>query len=230
MSNALFLFDVDGTLVDAGGAGKRALSRMFEQMAGVPEAFRNYNFSGKTDQQIIRDAWQVWLSRDPTPEEVEQARRGYIALLLEEMARPGYRSRVLPGVRTLLETLRSLSVPTGLSTGNIEEGAHIKLAAVDLWHFFPFGGFGSDSADRAELTALGARRGRTLTGKNIPDHRVFVVGDSPLDVDAAHRAGFVSVAVMTGWSTRDEILAKRPEFLFDDLSDTPTLLDALDVK
>jgi len=225
----MVLFDIDGTLVDAGGAGRRALSNMFRQVSGVDDAFRNYNFSGKTDRQIIADAWNMHLGRAPSHEEVQQARDGYVALLRAEISVPGYTIKVLPGIRELLDALAKLSVPTGLSTGNIVEGARAKLSGAGLWHYFPFGGFGSDSADRAALTALGAKRGRAHCGFHVPDDRVFVVGDSPLDVDAAHRAGFVSVGVLTGWSSEDEMRTAGPEFLFRDLGDTKKVLEAMGV-
>lgn len=225
----LVLFDIDGTLVHTQGAGRRALEQMFHHLYGIKDAFKDYPFSGRTDQRIMADAFDKWFQRVPTAEELENARVNYLRFLDEDLAKVKDQIVVLPGIIEILEVLRRTGVPTGLATGNLEEGARRKLAAADLWDYFAFGGYGSDAIDRAELTAVGASRGRATVDYEIPDNRVFVVGDSPLDVDAAHRAGFISIAVLTGWSSRAEMEAGNPEIVMDDLGDTAALLAALNL-
>jgi len=226
----IVLFDIDGTLVHTGGAGRRALSRMFAAVFDVENAFEGYPFSGRTDPRIIKDAFARWFDRIPTGKEEDAAREAYVRLLEEDLDQTRKQVRVLPGVVELLDELAGHGALTGLATGNMEPGARLKLEVVGLWHRFGFGGFGSDAEHRGELTALGIGRGRALAGGEVPDERVFVVGDSPLDVEAAHFADAVSVAVMTGWNTRAEMVAAGPEFLFDDLSDTDRVLQAMGLE
>jgi len=223
----MVLFDIDGTLVHTGGAGRRALERMFVREFGVENAFQGYPFSGRTDPRIMRDAFARWFGRESTQEEYEKAHAGYVELVKEELLATPHLMLVLPGVVDLLEALHDRNIPTGLATGNIEEGGYLKLRAAGLWHYFPFGGFGSDAEDRGELTSIAIRRGCEHARAEIPPSRCFVIGDSPLDVHAAHAVNAPCIAVMTGWSTREELLAEKPEYLLDDLSDTQEVLRLL---
>jgi len=223
----LVLIDIDGTLVHTGGAGRFALERMFTELFDVRDAFDNYSFSGKTDQQILADAFAMWFDRQPTREELEAARDRYLELLVVALEETAHLLQLCPGIPELLDALEERTVPTGLATGNLKEGSRLKLEAANLWHRFHFGGFGSDAIDRAELTTIGANRGRALAGYPIPDDRIFVLGDSPLDIDAARRSSFQSMAVATGWHPKDDLLAENPDHFFDDLSDTTAVLKAM---
>ena len=226
-SGPMVLFDIDGTLVNSAGVGRRALDRAFESLYGVASAFDGYHFSGRTDLRIVYDAFDIHFHRRPEPSEVEAVRDAYLAAMARDLAKAPETVLVLPGVCALLEELTRRRVPVGLSTGNIVEGARLKLSAAGLWSYFPFGGFGCDCEDRGKLTALGIRRGREYVGRHIPGERIFVVGDSPLDVQAAHFAGANSLAVLTGWSSREELAAENPEVLLDDLSDLDAVLRVL---
>lgn len=223
----LVLIDIDGTLVHTGGAGRFALERMFTELFGVENAFDNYSFSGKTDQQIMADAFDLWFNREPKQEELQEARDRYLEQLVVCLEETAHLLKLCPGVPELLDALEERKVPTGLATGNLQEGSRHKLEAANLWHRFPFGGFGSDAIDRAELTTIGANRGRALAGYAVPDDRVFVIGDSDLDIDAARRSNFQSIAVATGWHSKEELQAENPDHLFEDLSDTAAVLAAM---
>lgn len=223
----LVLIDIDGTLVHTGGAGRFALERMFVELFNVDGAFDSYSFSGKTDQQILADAFATWFDRKPTQEELEAARDRYLELLVVALDETAHLLQLCPGIPELLDALEERNVPMGLATGNLKEGSRHKLEAANLWHRFPFGGFGSDAIDRAELTTMGANRGRALAGYPIPDDRVFVIGDSNLDIDAARRSNFQSIAVATGWHPKEDLLVQNPDHFFDDLSDTAAVLKAM---
>jgi len=230
LGSALFLFDIDGTLVDTRGAGMVALDSAFEEVFGVPKAFAGYDFRGKTDRQILRDAAQRWIGRGPSEEETQVLARGYLRGLQSQMTTLVDSVRVHPGIVAMLDELESRCIPTGLATGNIAEGARMKLEPLKLWERFPFGGFGSDAEHRGQLTAIGIMRGLKLVRSYVPATRVFVVGDSPLDIRAARYAGARSVGVMTGWSSREEIAAEGPDFLFQDLADVHGVLNALGIE
>lgn len=224
MTPPLVLFDIDGTLIDTGGAGMRALGRVFAELYDIPDAFANYSFSGKVDRRILLDAFQQLWQRAPTDEEAEQVRQAYLERLDEELTSTPGQYRVLPGVQQLLERLRQEKIPTGLATGNLVEGAMRKLVIGDLWKYFPFGGFGSDHEHRGELTRMAIERAQQLTGIDFTANRVVVVGDSPLDVRAARYNEARTIAVLTGWDSREKLLAAGPDLLLDDLSDTDAVM------
>ena len=134
----------------------------------------------------------------------------------------------LPGVdathRRLAETA---DVLLGLLTGNIEEGARIKLGPTGLWPHFPVGAFGSDDLDRRRLPSLAARRAHALAGYPFRPDEVVVIGDTPLDIDCARAFGAVAVAVATGRHTRTQLMDHEPDLLFDDFSDVDRVAAAL---
>ncbi len=215
----ILLFDIDGTLILSGGAGRRAFERAFRELFGVERAMEGYPPQGKTDYLIAAELVQRHLKRDPRPGEVETIIAHYVRYLPEEVARSeGY--RVLPGVRPALEALsRHPRVLLGLATGNVREGARIKLARGDLYRFFSFGAYGETFVRREivhQAREEGLRRARRL-GLNHP--RVIVVGDTPLDVAAAREADAEVVIVRTGPSTEEELRNARPDLLVSTLQD-----------
>ena len=228
MHPTLVLFDVDGTLVDTAGAGRRALHAAFEAVHGLPDvAVRTaaVAFSGKTDPAIVAEMCAALAVAAPPAADFEHA---YLAALTAEMARVDGRRRVLPGVALLLETLSARpDVHLGLLTGNVEAGARAKLAPFGLNAFFPTGGFGSDHADRREVARQAAARVALHAGIALAASRVVVVGDTELDVDCARAHGFRAVAVLTGWSTEEALRAAGPDVLLPDLADLPATLQAL---
>ena len=220
MRYPIVLFDVDGTLLDSSGAGRRALQRTFRELHDIPDAFAGYDFVGRTDLGIVHDAFATHLGRAPDAGEVETACTRYLLLLEAELARPGVQVRLMPGIRALLERLIEAGVTVGLATGNLRRGAALKIGAGGLDGLLPFGGFGSDSRDRTELTRLAAVRGRVVRGEDVPGDRILVVGDSPLDIEAGHGAGLHVLSVLTGWTPEEDLRVLGPEHLRRDLSET----------
>ena len=220
----LFLFDVDGTLVDSGGAGRRAMTRTFAEVFGVADAFQGIEFSGRTDPSIIREAMQRTLGRATTPDEDRGFLARYMALLRDEVAATD-RYRVLPGVPRLVEGLASRpDCLLGLCTGNYEEGARIKLERAGLNAFFGFGGYASDSEDRAVLTGLSWQRGLALAGQrgdgpSVGATTALVIGDSPLDARAARANGLPFALVASGWTSAGDLRAEQPDLFFDSFDD-----------
>lgn len=226
MTYKMVLFDVDGTLVISAGAGKRSMSNAFLRLYGIP-AFLDYDFVGKTDLGILEQGFTEYLHREPGPGELDLVCRTYLELLESEFSSRGAAVTLLPGVKEALAALTEAGIPFGLATGNLEEGAALKLAPVGLATAFPFGGFGSDSKDRTELTRLALERGRRHCGLDIEASRVLVVGDSILDVRAGHGAGARVLAVGTGWTSREILMAEGADHYLPDLADTRAFLDLL---
>lgn len=227
MSARILLFDIDGTLIRSGGAGSRALERTVAEAFGLAFERAGFSFSGGTDRAIFR---RLLAERGIEPTEAALARtfEVYLDILRDEIER-AESYRVNPGIEEALEALAAPGageVAVGLGTGNVEAGARIKLARADLNRHFPFGGFGSDAEDRGELLRAGAARGAARLGRALDACDVLVIGDTPLDVSAAHQIGARCLAVATGGGTRDALEASGAEWVFDTLAD-PAALEAL---
>jgi phosphoglycolate phosphatase-like HAD superfamily hydrolase len=204
MTPTVLLFDIDGTLLLTGGAGRRAMEAAFAERTGRKGACAHFSFAGMTDRAIAREGLTA-AGREPTAEAIDALLDAYLAHLAREVpASDGY--AVMPGVVETLAWLRGFDgVAVGLGTGNIERGAYTKLARVALGEAFTFGGFGSDHEDRAELLRVGATRGASRLGVTLVACRVVVIGDTPKDVAAALAIGAECVAVGTGSFTPDAL-------------------------
>jgi phosphoglycolate phosphatase-like HAD superfamily hydrolase len=191
------LFDIDGTILVTGGAGGVAWQRAFEELHGVEANVAEHTDAGMTDPQIAEIVFREVIGREGSQEERSKAIGCYLKHLPDAVAEsPGY--RVMPGVEELLDRLIDAGVLLGLVTGNIEAAAHIKLSRARLNRFFSFGGYGSDSPDRTEVTRAALARGALVSGGTLGDGACIAVGDTPRDVTAGHGAGIGVVGVATG--------------------------------
>jgi len=224
----LLLFDIDGTLLHARGAGRRAVKAALERVYGTVGAIDRYDLGGKTDQRIVFDVLEAaGLTREAVRKRLGDFFEDYARGLVEEIG-DGRNVVTLPGVLALIERLHGTqNALLGLLTGNIEEGARIKLTPPGLWSYFSVGAYGSDDVDRRRLPSLAARRAHALVGYEFRPDEVLVIGDTPLDIDCARAFGAVAVAVATGQHSRADLLTHGPDLLFDDLSDVEAVLDAL---
>ena len=215
----LILFDIDGTLIDTGGAGARSWTWAFEHAFDRPGVdIGKYSSAGMTDPVVARKTFTEALGREPTGEELARLMAAYLSVLPDYVtASEGY--RVLPGVMELLPRLHDAGVLLGVTTGAMEAGAHAKLGRARLNHFFLVGGYGSDSEDRVELTTAAIKRGERLLGTSLDLRQVAVVGDTPLDISAAEGAGVVSIGVATGKYDLDEMRAANPDHALADLTE-----------
>jgi phosphoglycolate phosphatase len=214
----LILFDIDGTLIDTGGAGARSWSWAFERLFGRTVDVGRYSKSGMTDPAIARATFTQVMEREPTAGELTRLMAGYQSVLPDYVASSeGY--RVLAGVQELLERLTSKELLLGLTTGGLEAAAHAKLGRGRLNHFFLVGGYGSDSEDRLELTRAAIVRGERMLDGPIDLSEVLVVGDTPLDVAAAEGVGAVSVGVASGRYGVDELSSAGADHVLASLAD-----------
>ena len=191
------LFDVDGCLISTGGAGTKAWRYAFDRLHGIPADIGQFTEGGMTDPTVGRLTFVRVIGREPTDREMARLLAAYLDRLVVEVERsPGY--RVMPGVASQLPRLIDDGVLLGIVSGALEAAAHIKLARGGLNRFFCFGGYGSDSSDRSELTRLAIERAGRIHGHPLDAARLLVVGDTPRDIDAAHAAGAIAVGVATG--------------------------------
>jgi len=224
----LVLFDIDGTLITSRGAGRRAMRTALQRVFGAAGGIDQYDLRGRTDTRIVHDVMGA-LGWEPArvKERLDDFFEAYLGGLTSEIG-DGRHVVTLPGVSAVVARLaQSADALLGLVTGNIEEGARIKLLPTGLWPLFRVGAYGSDHMDRRRLPSLAARRAQALVGYPFAATDVVVIGDTPHDIDCARACGAVAVAVTTGQYTRDELLAERPDHLFDDLADVEKVLAAI---
>lgn len=224
----LFLFDVDGTLVTARGAGRTALSRALASVYGTAGPIEGYDFRGKTDPRIVFDLMgAAGLVEAVVAERLADCFDAYVREL-EALVTDAHRVQLMPGIGEVVRDLASRTdAVVGLLTGNIEAGARVKLAPTGLWPLFRLGAYGSDDADRRRLPAVACARARVLTGREFSFERVTIIGDTPLDVDCARACGARAVAVATGQHRVAELAACGPDLVFSDFGDVPAVIAAL---
>jgi phosphoglycolate phosphatase len=212
------LFDIDGTLLVTGGAGGVAWQRAFEELHGVEANVAEHTDAGMTDPEIAAIVFREAIGREGTPEERAKAIGCYLKHLPDTVAESGG-YRVMPGIERLLDRLIDQGHLLGLVTGNIEAAAHIKLARGGLNRFFSFGGYGSDSADRTEVTKTALQRGAIVSGGTLQDGACIAVGDTPRDVKAGHGASIKVVGVATGSYTVDQLNQAGADWAIPKVSD-----------
>jgi len=218
---ALFLYDIDGTVLSSAGAGRRALDLAFEALYGVAGAFDRVSFGGATDPGITERAHRL-AGLPFGPRSAEVLREAYLARLPEVLESMREVMVLHPGVREALTATAGVGV-NGLLTGNWRGGARLKLGCFDLWEAFEVGAFGDDSGDRDDLVPVAERRAR---GLGLDFGRTVVIGDTPADVACARAGGAIAVAVLTGWSTAEALEAAEPDLLVEDLErGLPALLE-----
>jgi phosphoglycolate phosphatase len=217
-SRRLVLFDIDGTLLSAGGVSARSLSSALISCFGTEGDLPGYDYSGKTDRQIVRE-----LMRGAGFDDVTIDRRMASTLeryheTLARALRPEH-VRPKPGVVALVDALAADSrVTLGLLTGNLEPCARLKIAPLGLNPRFAFGAFGSDHEDRYRLPPVAVARARDATGHRFLGKSIVIVGDSVHDVRCGASLGVRAVAVATGITSREALAAERPDALLDDCS------------
>lgn len=199
----LWLFDIDGTLVDTGGAGMRALQEAAEEMLGGegPEL----DLAGSTDLGVVAGMFEHF-GKACGPVETEAFFACYLRRLDWNLAHGGFSGRVLPGVSDLLDELAGLpGIAVGLLTGNIAGGAAAKMRHFGLDRHFGFGAYGCDHADRNLLGPVALERAARHAGRAFLPEETVVIGDTPKDIACARALGAPCVAVATGRFTVEEL-------------------------
>lgn len=212
----LVLFDIDQTLISSAGAGIRALNAAFQQELGISDALRGIRCDGKLDPVIIKEVL------DPQgdgahPELMHRVLRRYLECLRTEMEQT-QGGHIKPGIRALLDRLHESGLSLGLLTGNVRQGALIKLRHFALDSYFPIGAFGDDAEERWQLVPVARQRAEDHYGRSFPPNRIFVIGDSPRDIECCRPSGAVSIAVATGSSSMEALATQNPHYVFPDCS------------
>jgi len=222
----LILFDIDGTLLATGGAGMLAFERAFNELFNLSAVWGDLRPDGKTDPVIIDEITLRVMKRKLTDDERQTLTRRYHEYFRMEINR-ATAFRLMPGVENALARLAARGdVRLGVATGNFEEAAWLKLEKGGLRQYFSFGGFGSDSSDRFELTRLALARGREAVGAPVPACDVSVIGDTPADILAGQRLGARTVAIATGRHSVSELAQHNPDRVLPDMRHLESVLEA----
>lgn len=219
MVKTLLLWDIDGTLIDSGGAGERALKMSLEREFGISDTLTWLDWAGRTDKWIARQI----LAHHELETNTENIRRfldAYLAAVAEGMENP--HAKTLPGVEEILKWAAAhRDMAQGLLTGNLERGARIKLEHFDLWKYFAFGAFADDSEMRNELGPHAIRRAAAHHRIPFAPERVYVIGDTPHDIACGRAIGAKTVAVATGKFSVDALRPFGADVLLPNLADLP---------
>lgn len=224
----LVLFDIDGTLLNPDGAGRRAMIAAFEQVFGTAGPIETYSMAGKVDSQIVMELMTAaGLSKETVHGRLPEYFAAYAGQLRHIVDQ--HQVRTLPGVVQLLDRLSAnRDVVIGLLTGNTLLGAREKLRSAGLAGYFDgLGAFGDDALRRPELPAIAVQRARDTLSHEFRGKDVVIIGDTPLDIDCGRALGAQSIAVATGPYTCPELQEHRPDFCFPDLTATDAIVEAI---
>jgi phosphoglycolate phosphatase len=229
-SSTLVLFDIDGTILLTAGAGRRAITAALASEVGDVAAFSRIRFDGKTDPQIVVEMLQA--AGHPGADDrifVATLCRRYVSLLEDELRQPGTTTTLMPGIPDLLAALEAeQGVLLGLLTGNVVQGAALKLSAAGLApDRFRVGAYGSDSAHRPDLPAIAARRAVAHFGREPRGREVVIIGDTPADVTCGRDIAARAIGVATGAYAMEVLAQAGAHAAFPDLSDTSRVLEAI---
>jgi phosphoglycolate phosphatase-like HAD superfamily hydrolase len=205
----LVLFDIDGTLIQSGGAGEKAFAEVARTAFNLAEGTKGLHFAGRTDPAVLREMFERH-GIATTPENFERFLDAYVARLRTMIAEIS--GRVLPGVEGWISALQAMDEPPllGLLTGNIRRGAQIKLTHYKLWHHFQTGGFSDDNEDRCGIAAIARDRGGKLLNRKLSGDEILVIGDTQHDITCGQSIGARVLAVGTGMYKSEELLCHKP--------------------
>ena len=222
----IVLFDIDGTLISSGGAGKAAMEAALVSEFGVPQVVRDIPYSGRTDRAIGKDlfaAHGIHESQENWLRFVE----GYLGHLPDCLVR--HTGQILPGISSLLERLLDRpETAVGLLTGNLRAGARLKLGHFDLYRHFDFGGFGDEHFDRDDVAREAWRAIQNRYDGTVRPEEIWVIGDTPLDIRCARVIGARVAAVATGLHSLEDLRAASPDLLVEDFSEAEEFLEKLE--
>ena len=220
----LVYWDIDGTLLHCGSDGRKALNRTFLEKYGIEDAFGSARIGGAMDSMILDGIMESHgIDKEELPEIIDH----YKDVLADVLSKNEIKC-VLPGVMEIVERIHdSDCLENALLTSNLEIGARTKLKSLGLNEYFDMGGFGDEPGEKWDIARKSIARAEKLFNTSFTRDRLFIIGDSTYDLITAKKVGMVSIAVGTGWSTKEELLAQNPDYYFDDLGDVEKIVSIL---
>lgn len=222
----LLLWDIDGTLVNSGGAGRKAMEIAINKLFSIEASLEAIDFNGRTDQNIFNQFFNQFGLKDSEDRRLELCELYCQQLLIEIPRSVGL---ILPGINEVVETVHARAeLDQGLLTGNFERGAQVKLEHFNLWRYFKFGAFGEESEDRNDLGPRALERAKLFSGYDYSTEQVYVIGDTVHDIACGKALGAKTIGIATGWTEIDDLAAYKPTALFTDLSEVDKFFQSLD--
>jgi phosphoglycolate phosphatase len=222
------LFDIDGTLLSTNGMAGKLMLKALEEEVGRSVEYELKVFVGSTDRMILKKFIEMnEIQIDDIETMIDRVLKRYLGYLDEKMILPNH-VKVLPGVKELLNRLaKDPRLSLGLVTGNIRDGAYLKLRLANLSDFFPIGAFGDDAADRNQLPGIAIERAEVFYNSRFSKDNVWIIGDSPKDILCARANKLRSLAVASGWHSIDELLPHQPDIVLGNLAETESVIKML---
>jgi phosphoglycolate phosphatase-like HAD superfamily hydrolase len=216
MKKKYLFFDIDGTLINANGAGRKALNAALTGIGLAETVLQGISFAGKTDHQIVLTALRhAGYTNGALPALLAEVLESYLQYLQKQLNQSAT-IRVYPLVKELLQACRERKdMELALLTGNIPAGAHLKLEAAGLWHFFPWGIFGDHSENRIDLAKEALRLLRARDSL-LQTRNIFVIGDTTADIDCGRAIQATTIAMISDFEPRGKLKASAPDYLLDD--------------
>jgi len=222
----LLLWDIDGTLLFGDRGGERALLVSLRRVFDIEGSLERVDIAGRTDRFITENLLRAH-GVEPTPRAMHDFLEGYLAALPEEM--PRGKPRLLPGIVAILEAVAARrDLAQGLLTGNLERGARLKLEPFGVWHYFPFGAYADDSPLRNDLGPHALRRAAAHHAAEFAPRDVFIIGDTPHDIDCARAIGARAIGVATGRFSVEKLAAHGADLVLPDLGDPAAFFAFID--
>lgn len=217
MKDILLIWDIDGTLIDSKGCGRRAMDRAFYTLFGIENGFKDVKMAGRLDALIVKDA----MDRNNVADgDIILFFNTYCQMLEEEIAQ-GRKPEILPGIKEILERREiCYRLYHVLGTGNMEQGARLKLSPHNINRYFPVGGFGDEEKERWQIIQHAIEKAQEYTKINFKKENIYVIGDTPLDIQCGKILEIKSIAVATGSHSMEELIRYQPDYLFPNFGDT----------
>ena len=228
VNSRLVLFDIDETMIYSDGVGRRAMEAALNQVFERRIDATGHPMSGKTDPQICYELLlALGYSKQEVDDKMPDAFKIYINILESEIAKAnGF--RIHNGVADLLRELAGRDdCYLGLLTGNIEQGARLKLTPFELNTYFSFGAFGCDSPDRLHLPSFAHKRAEQIFARSFEKDEIVIIGDAVNDILCAHGYGIRCIITATGRTPKADLAELNPDYLFDSLENTAEIIDAI---
>lgn len=222
MDKKLLLWDIDGTLMSCYMDGTLALNETFRRRTGHENACGEVIVGTAMDSALVD---RIMMRFSIPPEEKPQIITEFAGILREIVAN-NQTKRVLPGVREILDRLKSRKdVCMGLITSNFRIGAEIKLDSVGLLDYFTFGGFGDTPGEKWDAARNAIEKAEKIIGGSFCRENIYVIGDTKYDILCGKKNGVKTVAVATGWADIETLKAEKPDYLLESLEDTEGFLE-----
>jgi len=219
--NYLLVWDIDGTLIQGRGIGKRAMDRAFLEIYGIEEGFEGIDMGGRLDAMILKEAY---LRHGIKNADSARYFRSYLKYLEEEVKKLDYDIDA-PGIISLLNELNSKDgFYNVLGTGNVERAARIKLSVHDMNRFFPTGGFGDKALERWQVIEKAIYNSTKEFGREFAKNNVYVIGDTPRDIECGKIIGAHTVGVATGSYSSRELRDCCADHVFENFTNAADFL------